>query len=118
MIRDAFALARRTITRHLPDRATIERGGQTTDGYGGVRDTPAVVAEDVPCRVAPQVASVVQQGEAAVSLGGWDVRLPYDTDLLPGDSVYVEGGRYLVLSTDRGRSDALTLLANCQRLET
>lgn len=45
--------ARHRFARMLPDRATIQRSTDAPDGGGGLTQTWAPLAADVPCRLAP-----------------------------------------------------------------
>lgn len=76
-------------TAAMPELVTIKRRVLATDGFGGYEQASlTTVATDVPARITPaQVMTMGGQGDRALELEKWIIRVPYGTDLQDRDLI-------------------------------
>lgn len=89
--------SRQRFAAALPDRATIERPTETSDGGGGFDTTWADLAEDVPCRLwtvrsgGPGAGDVLSEDATGV------VTFAAAQDITVADRIVIDETRYAVL---------------------
>lgn len=73
----------------MPELVTIKRRVMASDGFGGnTQASLSTVATDVPARISPaQVMAMGGQGDRALELEKWNVRMPHGTDLQDRDVI-------------------------------
>ena len=106
----------------LPAVAAVSRRSGGGNGIGGRMESVTVVEASLRARVSPvnQPSVTPESGRVEVVADytvflGDPLRLPETLDVKEGDRISVDGQTFIVLSTDRGRGDAIGLQANCRR---
>lgn len=98
---------RATLTRSLPDTATIQRRTRVSDDQGGQSDTWATASTNVPCRLSP-MASVAESerilGAREGSQARWLATFPSGTDVGSSDRVVVGSRTFEVTQVFAPRS--------------
>jgi hypothetical protein len=110
-------LLERDILRLLVERATVVRPTETIDRYGVAHQTYALVATDVPCRVAPIETRYIQNPEQVRMVGDVTLVFPRATDVRMGDVVTVGGRRFRVTSVTEPVSLGIVLKAGAEAVE-
>ena len=111
-----LAYMRATVNALLPDTGyVLTNVGQTPDGYGGWADVWGT-AGTITCRVAPLRGFEALTGGAIQPFHGFRLTAPYDTVLSEAQRVKVGDVSYAVKSVDNGKSDAVSLRADLERL--
>jgi hypothetical protein len=108
-------------------RARIHQPGPASKNEFGFAETNVEGTALVKCRVIGPISTPreVIEGDRTIGLADFEVRIPWDTDLVVMIDATVElldevGGvhqAYRVLGTDRGRPDALYIGLSCVRAE-
>jgi hypothetical protein len=108
-------------------RARIHQPGPASKNEFGFPETNVEGTALVNCRVIGPISTPreVIEGDRTIGLADFEVRIPWDTDLVVMIDATVElldevGGvlqTYRVLGTDRGRPDALYIGLSCVRAE-
>lgn len=110
-----LASARRSAERSLPGVAVIYRRTALSDGQGGQTWSWGEV-ETVRCRLAPRAADErVQEGRLA-TVTGWQLLLPWGTELYAVDRVVVAGEWYEIVETEAPRPEAVFTAARAVRV--
>jgi len=106
----------------LPAVAAVSRRSGGGNGIGGRIEATVVSEAALRARVSPsyQPSVTPESGRVEVVADytvflGDPLRLPETLDVKEGDRISVDGQTFIVLSTDRGRGDAIGLQANCRR---
>lgn len=102
---------RATVESFLPSACSIARGAATPNARGRI-DEPVPVATGVACRAYPRTrsgVSLAEIGGAVKADAAWEVVMPWDTDVEPGDVVTVDTGLVLdVQAVNAGQSIQLS----------
>lgn len=108
-------------------RARIHQPGPASKNEFGFSETKSEGTALVNCRVIGPSSTPreVIEGERTIGLADFEVRIPWDSDLVVMQDATVElldsvGGvlqTYRVLGTDRGRPEALYIGLSCVRAE-
>ena len=132
-LRGASQLAsiRRTFVRLMPFPATVIRPSDPGDVNYPPRNADGSDSDDWDagsgstqfeypnCGVSPMGMPTDQiTADALQGSRPWSVKFPFDTDVIPGDQIWVEGFGYHVIDTNEGKSNAFTLQCVCRRLQT
>ncbi|MCC6727897.1 MAG: hypothetical protein IT208_01000 [Chthonomonadales bacterium] len=104
-----LARMRAIIARVLPEEAAILR-------YDPLAHQWAAVATR-PCRVIPKRSVTRNANGMLEGVTLWHVMLPHDTDARAGDRLQTPAGTFGVTGTDAGRTDALSLVAQCSPVD-
>ncbi len=99
---------RRAFVRLMPDTASVLRFNQQSFQW--------VTIGSEPCRVIPKRAITSDGGGGLEGITLWNILLPYDSDVEPGDRLTVGSEVYSVTDADRHRTEPFTLIAQCTRL--
>lgn len=115
-----IASMRATAAEALPSTATVKRRVQKSDGQGGKKETLAVRAKDLPCRLDP--ARKVGEPEGlrggrASATSDFLITFEAETVVLPADVVEI-AGRTFEVDKARDREDwELTLRVEASEID-
>ena len=112
---DQLTHMRAVLNQLLPDTGYILTLAYTNDGYGGVVEAWGT-AGTITCRVDPLRGFEMLAGGAIQPFHGYKLTAPYDTALTEAQRVQVGSETYAVKSVDAGKSDAISLRADLERL--
>jgi hypothetical protein len=121
---DQLASMREIVLDSFPHTGLIARRKQVTDAYGHVVESWVPDAAPTPCRAESQVRATRLQhpAEAQQNLTDWNVFLPYDQTMNPGDRITVSvlpGEDTLLLEcldAHKGLLDSVDQPVACQRV--
>lgn len=99
-----LAQARADLQGMLPDRATITRKTEASDGVGGQDVTYPQVATDVHCKLAPASQSDAVQvvGDQFDDETTHTIAFPHGQDVRAGDKIVIAAGTYEALHVRTG----------------
>ena len=106
---------REKLNQLMPDTGYILTLAYTQDGYGGVVETWGT-AGTISCRVDAISGRELLAGGAVQPFFSYRLTAPYDTILTEAQRVQVGGETYAIKSVDNGKSDAISLRADLERL--
>lgn len=113
----ALTSMREALNSSLPDTATIRTCTVEDDEQGGETRTWANGAT-VPCRLnrTTKMMEVIRGGKTS-SVVGFELIVPYDTELAPENRVVISGVTYEVIGPDNGGAERLELVAMVYRVD-
>ena len=112
---DQLTYMRASVDALLPDTGYILTLAYTQDGYGGVVETWGT-AGTISCRVDAVSGRELLAGGAVQPFFSYKLTAPYDTVLTTAQRVKVGSETYAIKSVDTGKSDAISLRADLERL--
>jgi hypothetical protein len=110
---------RAVVASTFTSSAAIGRKSATKSGAGTDRITYTTVAT-LPCRLYSQQvrqAGNVQEGDKPVIVTAWRAKFAYGADVRQGDRLTIGAQPYIVLDANAGRTDALSLVVNLNRVD-
>ena len=113
---DQLASMRASLNQLMPDTGYIMSNlGLTPDGYGGFTEAWGT-AGTITCRVDAVSGRELLAGGAVQPFFSYKLTAPYDTVLTAAQRVQVGSETYAIKSVDTGKSDAISLRADLERL--
>jgi len=97
----------------MPELVTIKRRVMQSDGFGGNTVMGlTTIATDVPARITPsQVMAMGGQGDRALELEKWNIRVPVDTNIQDRDLLVWDEQEIMVEEVKSPRSYATAISA-------
>ena len=112
---DQLTHMRAVLNQLMPNTGYILTQAYTNDGYGGVVEAWGT-AGTITCRVDAVSGRELLAGGAVQPFFSYKLTAPYDTVLSEAQRVQVGSETYAVKSVDAGKSDAISLRADLERL--
>lgn len=110
--------SRKRFATRLPDRALIERPTDVPDGGGGFTQTWAVLAANVPCRLAPVGGGESQEratgGDRITDSATSTITFKAGQDVTESDRVTIGGQAFDVLLVRRRGEYEITRRCECR----
>lgn len=110
-----LAAMRDTLELLLPDTCVIQTQTLTSDGAGGGTVSWAA-SGTVACRLDNKSGQVSSVGDSLQVFSGFELTIPFDTDLSELNRVVHGGYDYNVISVDYDKSWPITLRAHVERV--
>lgn len=108
--------ARTDATLAMPDTCAIRRVTRTKDGAGGSTTATATVAT-VPCRLRPAAGGDERTiADALQWVVAYTVYLPWGTDLIPADTLLINGRTFQVGGVLKGGTYSKDYRAVCKEI--
>lgn len=95
---------REAIGQLLPDVCSRLTVINTPDGFGGVTQTWATAATNIPCRLDVKQEREITQAGAIQQFTGYMLSLPYDTTVNAADRILLNGVTYAVTGINKNQS--------------